>query len=131
MNLKLLEWNAFTKAMDEQNFDSLTLSWGGGDVDFDPKQIWHSTSASKGGSNFISYNNPEVDKLIDQGREELDRAKRIKVFKKAYKLIAEDAPYAFLFSPKYALYAVQSRVGRPKDTFKFEVGFQYWYPTKQ
>ena len=127
MNLKLLEWNAFSKALQEQNFDAVTLSWGGGDVDMDPKQIWHSDSAGKGGSNFISYKNPAVDKLIDDGRAELDRAKRIKIFRQAYKMIADDAPYAFMFEPKFALYATTSRVQRPADTYKYEVGFQYWY----
>jgi microcin C transport system substrate-binding protein len=127
MEIKLLEWNAFLKQVDEQKFDAVALSWSGGDVDIDPKQIWHSASATKGGSNFISYKNPEVDKLIDQSREELDKGKRVKLLRQVYRMIAEDAPYAWLFVPKYGFYGHTKKIGKVKDTLKFDTGRFYWW----
>src|SRR5690606_18399645 len=118
MDLKLVEWNSLVKALDEQSFDAVTLGWGGGSIDNDPKQIWHSASAKPGGSNFISYNNPKVDKIIDEGRRTLDREKRIKMWQEVYKLIADDAPYAFMFNSEYELYANTSRMGMVAPTFK-------------
>lgn len=129
MNLQLLEWNALLKNMDERKFDAVAMGWGGGSVDLDPKQIWHTESGKEGGSNRIGYSNPEVDKLIDQGAGELDKKKRVQIYRKVYALIAEDAPYAFMFNDKYILYAVNKQIGLPKDTFKFTVGTDYWWMT--
>lgn len=127
MVLQNVEWNSLVKALDEQNFEAVSLAWGGGDVDLDPKQIWHSENAKKGGSNFISYSNKEVDKLIDEGRQTLDKNDRIKVFQKVYRLIADDAPYAFMFNDQFSFYAVSARLGRPKDTFTYATGYYYWW----
>lgn len=127
MDLKVVEWNTFMKSLDEQKFDAVSLAWGGGSLEGDPKQIWHSESAKPGGSNFITYKNPEVDKLIDEARVELDAKKRSAMWKKIYKMIAEDAPYAFLFNEKYALYAHHKKVQMAKDTYKYAVGRYYWW----
>jgi len=127
LDLKYLEWSSFLKLLDEGNFDTVTLSWGGGSIEWDPKQIWHSASAVEGGSNFIAYKNPEVDKLIDQGREELDKKKRIGYFKQVYEKIAADVPYIFLFNTKYDFYVFSNKVQRPAETFKYEIGVKTWW----
>ena len=130
MDLKVVEWNTFMKSLDEQKFDAVSLAWGGGSLEGDPKQIWHSGSANQGGSNFISYSNAEVDKLIDQAREELDAKKRSGMWKNIYKMIAEDAPYAFLFNEKYILYAHGKKIGMARDTYKYNLGRYYWWVAK-
>ncbi len=127
MDMQYLEWNAFIKYLDEGNFDAVTLRWGGGDVDWDPKQIWHSSGAVPGGSNFVYYKNPEVDRLIDQARLTVDKNKRKKLLHQVYEKIVADAPYAFLFSEKYELYGVQKRVEQPAETFKYDLGLSYWW----
>lgn len=127
MEIKFLEWNSFLKLLDEGNFDAVSLGWGGGSVDPDPKQIWHSSSATAGGSNFIGYKNPEVDKLIDAARQEPNRAKRVKLLQDVYKKIAEDAPYAFMFNDKFDFYASSAKIGTPAPTFKYEIGLDYWW----
>lgn len=127
LELKFLEWNSFLKTIDDNKMQLYAMGWGGGDVEMDPKQIWHSTSSGKGGSNRGSYSNPEVDKLIDQGRAELDAAKRSVLFKKAYTLIAQDVPYVFLFNVKYDFYAMSKKVVQPGDTFKYDFGYTTWW----
>lgn len=127
MTLQLLEWNSLLKNLDENNFDACALAWGAGSVHLDPKQIWHSSSAVKGGSNRIGYMNPEVDKLIEQARAELDKKKRIGILNKVYEKIAHDVPYAFLFNNKYVLYGHSSRMKMVKPTLKYEVGWSYWW----
>ncbi len=127
IDLKFLEWNSFIKSIDSRSFDMMAMAWGGGDVESDPKQIWHSTSNGKGGSNYVNYNNPEVDKLIDQGRGELDKEKRTELFKKAYGIIADDAPYIFLWNRKFDYYAISNKVQKPADTFKYNFGYRSWW----
>ncbi|MBS1968742.1 MAG: peptide-binding protein [Bdellovibrionales bacterium] len=130
MEIKYLEWNSFLKLMDEGNFDAVALGWGGGDITWDPKQIWHSSSAVPGGSNFIGYKNPEVDKLIDEARQSLDEKKRVKLLQQVYEKIAADAPYVFMFNDKYDLYATASRIQMPAETFKYGVGVDFWWMGK-
>jgi microcin C transport system substrate-binding protein len=127
MDIRLLEWNAFIKFLDEGNFDAVALAWSGGSVDLDPKQIWHSSSAVKGGSNFIGYSNPKVDQLIDRAREETDKKKRIPMLREVYRTIAADAPYAFLFNDRYALYAHTNRMQMEKPTYNYTVGTMFWW----
>jgi ABC-type transport system substrate-binding protein len=129
MDLKYVEWNSFIKILDERKFDALTLSWTG-DVDPDPKQIWSSESIANQGSNFVSYSNPEVDKLIEQARGTMDKKKRIPILQKVYEIIADDAPYAFMFNDKYVLYGVTARTKKPKDTFNYTVGLSHFWLEK-
>ncbi|HND85547.1 MAG TPA: ABC transporter substrate-binding protein, partial [Pseudobdellovibrionaceae bacterium] len=127
LELKFLEWNGFLKLVDDGNFDTMSMGWSG-TYDDDPKQIWHSTSAVAGGSNYGHYKNTEVDRLIDQGRNILDRSKRNQTFKQAYKKIAEDVPYIFLFNEKYSLYGKSNRVESQQATLKYDIGTDFWWP---
>ncbi len=126
VNMKNIEWNSFIKLLDERNFEAVRLAWSGGGVDWDPKQIWHSSSANGTGSNFIGYKNPKVDKMIDDARKNYNRAERIKILKEVHKIIAEDAPYIFFFNPKYTMYGHSKRMQKPKDTFQYGIGQQFW-----
>jgi len=62
--------------------------------------VWHTDSITGGGLNFISYSNGKVDELIESGRSEFDPEKRAGIYREIHKLIAEDAPYTFLFFPE-------------------------------
>ncbi len=124
--LKQIEWNAFNKAMDDRNFDMVALAWGGV-IDWDAKQVWHSSSEANKGSNFISYSNPAVDKLIDDSRVELNKEKRRKMKQKLYALIANDHPYVLFANPQYAYYAYDAKIQRPKPTYRFLVGVKTWW----
>lgn len=127
LDLKNIDWNSFIKALNERKFDAVTLAWTKPeeDTDVDFKQLWHTDSEKNTGSNFISYSNPEVDKLIDESRAELDRQKRIPIIRKAFRLIAEDAPYIFMFTPKY-MYVVDKDIEVEKPTYNYTVGTSYW-----
>ena len=50
---------------------------------------------SKGGLNFLGYNNPEVDKLLDQGAQATDKAASDQAYAQAGKLLDDD--YGILF----------------------------------
>lgn len=126
INIKNIEWNSFVKLLDEKNFEAVRLAWAGGGVEWDPKQIWHSSSIAGAGSNFISYSNPEVDRLIDQSRQLYEREQRIPLLKKVHELISADYPYIWWFNQKYTLYGHTKRVIKPKDTFTYGIGQQYW-----
>lgn len=131
MEIKLVEWNTFSKLLDEQKFDAVTLQWAGGSIEDDLKQIWHSDSAKLGGSNFIGYSNKEVDKLIDQARQELNASKRKVLWQKASKLIADDAPYTFMFNLKYDLMLINKKIAYEKPTYQFDLAYPFFYAAPQ
>ena len=130
INIQFVEWSTFIKKLDERSFQAVRLAWSGGSIDWDPKQVWHSDSAGAAGSNFISYKNPKVDKLIDEARVTLDQKKRIVILQEVYKMIADDVPYAFFFNEKFKFYGHTKRMSREKDTYKFQVGLNYWWIKK-
>lgn len=130
IDVKFVEWNAFLKLIDERKFEAAFLSWSGGDLDWDPKQIWHSSSIANGGSNFVSYKNPKVDKLIDEARVIMDKKERVKRLREVYRLIAEDVPYLFMFNSKYIFYGNSKHIGKEKDTYQYDLGTNYWWMTK-
>lgn len=78
------------------------------DIPPDPDQyaFWHSTQAA---TNITGYTNVKIDKLLEDGRQELDPEKRQKIYTDFQKRLVDDAPAIFLYYP--AVFTV-SRYGR-------------------
>lgn len=64
----------------------------------DPDQypLWHSTQSS---TNLTGYVNVKIDKLLEDGRKEMDVDKRKKIYADFAKRLVEDAPAIFLYYP--------------------------------
>jgi peptide/nickel transport system substrate-binding protein len=59
--------------------------------------------------NLASYSNPEVDKLLQEGRTTFDREKRKQIYQKFQSIIADDEPTAFIvFSND--VYAISDKI---------------------
>ncbi len=58
--------------------------------------FWHS-SQTEGGFNVFSYQNPEVDKFLENGRAELDPSKRKTIYFDYQEEMHQDPPGTFLF----------------------------------
>lgn len=109
VDIRVIEWNVFlTQYIDKKKFDALVMGWS---LSRDPDcyDIWHSSKTKEGEFNFISYKNPKVDRLLEEGRTTFNRVKRTAIYKEIHALIAEDAPYTFLYAP-YSLIAIHKRV---------------------
>ena len=57
-------------------------------------QRWHSKTPV-GSGNYVTYSNPEFDKLLDEAASERDEAKKLELVKKADAIFTEDAPVWF------------------------------------
>ncbi len=89
---------------DEKNFDALYLGWALGAPPEEPKQIWHSSGAAeKGSSNAVGFANPEADKIIDRLQYEHDIAQRNMLYHRFHRIIHDEEPYTFLYTPKVTL----------------------------
>lgn len=96
VRLGYYEWAVFLKNyINPRNFEACILGWS---ISLDPDaySIWHS-SQIKDGFNFISYQNPEVDKLLVAGRREYDKEKRKAIYYHFQEILAEDQAYTFLY----------------------------------
>lgn len=69
------------------------------DVPPDPDQypLWHST---QGATNITKYANVKIDKLLEDGRQELDINKRKAIYADFQRYLTEDVPAAFLYYAK-------------------------------
>lgn len=103
-----LEFSVMIERLDDQNFDAVTLAWGGGAVEGDIRQMFHSSQVNKGGHNFMHYVNAELDQLIDAARAEQDEAKRFELWQACHRLLYADQPYTFMFN-RQALRFVDGR----------------------
>lgn len=87
--------------LDDKSFDAYLLAWALGDPPEDPRQLWYSSLAKeKGSSNTIGFQNKEIDALIDKLTYEYDPEKRISFYHQFNKILYEEMPYVFLFTPK-------------------------------
>jgi peptide/nickel transport system substrate-binding protein len=81
--------------------ETIIIGWQLG-TDPDMFSIWHSSNiarADQAGNNFVGYNNPDLDKLIEQGRgPNCGQDARKTVYAQANKILNEDQPYNFGFS---------------------------------
>lgn len=98
-DLQQLEWSVYLDKIKKHEFDATYGAWVLGVVPQDPYQIFHSSQMQGEGSNYVSYNNPESDKLIEAFRSETDEGKRIDIIKKWQKIIYDDQVYTFLWTP--------------------------------
>lgn len=76
------------------------------DIPEDPDQysIWHSTQTS---TNITKYQNPRIDKLLEDGRSQIDLTERKKTYLDFQRFLVEDSPAVFLYYP--ASYIISRR----------------------
>jgi peptide/nickel transport system substrate-binding protein len=113
VKIRILEWSTFIhQYVDKRNFDAVILGWN---LARDPDNyvMWHSSQQKEGQYNFVGYSNPQVDRLLDEGRETFDQKKRQAIYWKIHAQIAADLPYIFLYSPD-SLLAIHKRFQGPE-----------------
>ena len=81
------------RKMDCQSF-IWSLSSGAGGDPLQALNRWYSKNPATAG-NFVAYNNPEFDKLLDAAGKIRDVSKRIELLRKADAIFREDAPVWF------------------------------------
>jgi peptide/nickel transport system substrate-binding protein len=83
------------------------LHWGNGSLD--PVGIFDPTLRSGGRGNFNGYSNPEVDRLLEAAGQELNREKRVTLYRRAQEIVNRDAPWIFLWLPQ-EIYGISARL---------------------
>jgi peptide/nickel transport system substrate-binding protein len=81
--------------LDQKNFDATVLGWTSG-LETDVYQMFHSSQTKTNGNNFINYESPALDALIEKARVEVDETKRMAIWKQAEGVFFDEQPYTFL-----------------------------------
>ena len=104
IELELEEWSVYIQRGNNGEYD-LRTGWRITAPDPD-KTAEYSTN---GVNNHYAYSNPKVDELLQQGRTEIDQAKRVEIYHELQQLLYDDCALAWLYYPKGIL-AVNKRV---------------------
>ncbi len=92
-------WGDYTT---KSQFDTLMVGWGptvGMDPDYTARCHSKQIPVKHGtGSNYVQYENPELDKLLEQGVLISDMEKRKAVYAKIQEILHEDVPFTPIFA---------------------------------
>jgi len=115
IKVNLVELATFQgKAMPTGAFD-MVLNRLNLNVDPDPYTYFHTSQGQKNakgtfvGFNISQYSNPEIDKLLEDGRKTVDQAKRKEIYGKYQQIISEEIPWLVMFNYK-STYAIKKHV---------------------
>jgi len=130
VDIRTIEWSTFiNEFIDKRRFEAVILGWSIG-IDPDQYDIWHSSKTREKEFNFVSYNNPEVDALLEKGRRTFNIEERKKIYYKIQEILADELPYIFLYVPD-ATPIVHARF---KGIMPSPIGISYnlpkWYVPK-
>lgn len=123
MEINRYEWAVFINKIQNRDFDATSLGWSDPDFQDDPYQIWHS-SQIKGGSNYVGFNNPEADRIIEQARREFNEERRIAMYHRFHEILHYEQPYTFLYTNP-ALAVVSRRFSNVR-VYKRGLNFVEW-----
>lgn len=105
-------------SFEDKSFDAIFLAWSLGTPPEDPKQLWYSGGAKeRGSSNAVGFMNKRADEIIRQLEFEHDPDTRILLYHEFDRILHEQQPYTFLYTPKAILLYRQylKNVFIPKD----------------
>jgi peptide/nickel transport system substrate-binding protein len=127
VEIRVIEWASLLKEyIKKRHFDADILGWN---IAPDPDQfpIWHSSRMGPDDLNTVSYANPEVDALLERGRQTCVQAERKRYYDRFQEILAEDQPYVFLYF-RDALPVVSSRVrGVLPGSAGIDYNFHDWW----
>lgn len=115
VSIRVIEWASFVnRFIKTGEFEAVVLGWS---LSLDPDQysIWHSSQQGPGQFNFIGYNNPRVDSLLEDGRKELNNEKRKQIYDEFSKIIYDEQPIIYLYAG-YGLTAIHKKIKGVKKT---------------
>ncbi len=97
LEIKVVEWGAYLESTGKGEQDMFILGWSNatGDADYNQYFNYHTEAHGSVGNRFF-YSNPEVDKLINEGRRESDETKRKAIYEKAQEIEMREAPMVMI-----------------------------------
>ena len=98
VDVRSYEFATFYADVLNGNVQMYTLQWVGVTDPDMLRRVYHSDQVPPSGFNRTYYKNPEADRLIDLATRATTDGERLKYYREAQKVIAEDAPYISLWT---------------------------------
>ncbi len=122
---------AWSKDMDEFNYDMTWAAWGGG-LYKDPEDMWASKEAvRKAGNNITGFQDPHVDDLIEKQKPLFDVQQRNAICREIDGIVAAQCPYVLLWNINATRLLYWNKFGTPPTVlakFDDERGaYHYWW----
>lgn len=97
VSVEIIEWATYLELTGAGEHYMCILGWVGGNTDPNTGlfMTYHSSNAGSPGNRSF-YHNPEVDRLLMEGRGAVDYAERAEIYAEVQRLIRDDAPMVFL-----------------------------------
>jgi len=93
--LGVSDWKLFHEERRKGAYDLYLYGWAVSTTD--PERFLFPLFHSKSPDNFGRYGNAKVDDLLDQARQPMDDARRLRLYRDTTRLIVADVPAVFLF----------------------------------
>ncbi len=103
VDVSQMERAVFLQNLRAHKFEAYLGAWVGNvtgteGLEDELSQLWASTSAKQGGSNYVSFKNAEADQLMEAIKVEPDRAKRFEMSHRLQHIMVDDQPVTFMYS---------------------------------
>ncbi|CAB3756811.1 ABC transporter substrate-binding protein [Paraburkholderia solisilvae] len=117
-DVKVIEWGDLIREAKQGHHDTLFMGWAGdnGDPD-DYLTPLFSCNGVTSGINFSRFCDPNLDKLIDQGKRTSDQAKRTQAYEAAQQIIHDEALWIPLGYPTATVITTKNVSGYQVSAF--------------
>lgn len=102
VKVEVVEWGAYLAQTAQGKHDMFVLGWSTvtADADYGLFELFHSSSVGEPGNRTFTEN-PDLDKLLEAGRKEIDPEKRKAIYKQAQEKLVELAPMLYIHHQEY------------------------------
>jgi peptide/nickel transport system substrate-binding protein len=122
---QIMEWTTLlNEYIDKRKYDAMVMGWQFG-PEPDCYLSWDSSQTGEHQYNMVGYKNKTVDRLLVEGRETLDQAKRAAIYRRIHKILHDDVAATFLYVPD-SLSAVHKRF-KGLEANRYGIG---WHPER-
>ena len=126
----ILEWTILVGDTTNKDCEAVLMGWIV-NLKVEMATIWHSDSIGDK-FNFVSYSNPEFDRLNDAATFEMDEQKARQMWWRAQEMIVEDQPYTFVYTPKLIQFVNRRFRNVQMETWGWYYNLsQWWVPQDQ
>ncbi len=97
-----------TNVIQNRSYDALLF----GEIlsqDADLFSFWHSSQITDPGLNLAAYQNPKLDRLLEETRQIQNQGQRLKNFEEIQQILRDEKPALFLYNPYY-LYLLPKQI---------------------
>ena len=97
VRIEALEGNTFGARFEDRQFDAALNGWHIDPTPSSVREEWAGSEVKKGGYNETSYQSAPFDAVIDSATTEMDPARSVALYRRAYRILTDDAPGMWIY----------------------------------